>query len=73
MKRFTILFASIMMLFSLKANAQNQRVLLLESFTNTGCGPCAAYNPAMDALILQPTPCISTTPPKTVQGQAIIM
>lgn len=51
MKRFTILFASIMMLFSLKANAQNQRVLLLESFTNTGCGPCAAYNPAMDALI----------------------
>lgn len=51
MKRFTILFASIMMLFSLKTNAQNQRVLLLESFTNTGCGPCAAYNPAMDALI----------------------
>ena len=51
MKRFTILFASIMMLFSLNANAQNQRVLLLESFTNTGCGPCAAYNPAMDALI----------------------
>ena len=51
MKRFTILFASIMMLFSLRANAQNQRVLLLESFTNTGCGPCAAYNPAMDALI----------------------
>ena len=51
MKRFTILFASIMMLFSLRANAQNQRVLLLESFTNTGCTPCAAYNPAMDALI----------------------
>ena len=44
-------FASIMMLFSLNANSQNQRVLLLESFTNTGCGPCAAYNPAMDALI----------------------
>ena len=51
MKRFTIIIASLLMLFSLKANAQNQRVILLESFTNTGCGPCAAYNPAMDALI----------------------
>lgn len=43
--------ASLMMLFALKANAQNERMLLLESFTNTGCGPCAMYNPAMDALI----------------------
>lgn len=40
-----------MMLFSLKISAQNTRVLLLESFTNTGCGPCAAYNPGLDALI----------------------
>lgn len=51
MKRFTIIIASLLMLLSLKANAQNQRVILLESFTNTGCGPCAAYNPGMDALI----------------------
>ena len=51
MKRLSILFASLLMLVSLKANAQNGRILLLESFTNTGCGPCAAYNPAMDALI----------------------
>lgn len=51
MKRFTILFASIMMLFSLRANAQNQRMLLLESFTNTSCGYCGIYNPDMDALI----------------------
>ena len=51
MKRFTIIIASLLMLLSLQANAQNQRILLLESFTNTGCGPCAAYNPAMDALI----------------------
>ena len=43
--------ASLMVLFSLKVNAQNERILLLESFTNTGCGPCAAYNPTMDALI----------------------
>lgn len=51
MKRFTLILASLMVLFSLKVNAQNERILLLESFTNTGCGPCAAYNPTMDALI----------------------
>ena len=51
MKRFTIFLASLMMLVSLKTNAQNERILLLESFTNTGCGPCAMYNPGMDALI----------------------
>ena len=51
MKRFSFVFASLLMLISLKTNAQNQRILLLESFTNTGCGPCAMYNPAMDALI----------------------
>ena len=51
MKRFTIVLASLMMLFAFKVNAQNERILLLESFTNTGCGPCAYYNPTMDALI----------------------
>ena len=51
MKRFTVFLASLMMLVSLKTNAQNERILLLESFTNTGCGPCAMYNPGMDALI----------------------
>ena len=51
MKKTTFILASLMMLFVLKVNAQNERVLLLESFTNTGCGPCAQYNPAMDALI----------------------
>ena len=39
------------MLFTLKLNAQNERVLLFECFTNTGCGPCAQQNPALDALI----------------------
>lgn len=51
MKRFTIFLASLLMLVSLKTNAQNERMLLLESFTNTGCGPCAMYNPGMDAVI----------------------
>ena len=51
MKKSTIFLASLLMLVSLKTNAQNERMLLLESFTNTGCGPCALYNPGMDALI----------------------
>lgn len=51
MKRLTTVLALFLMLATLKANAQNERMLLLESFTNTGCGPCAMYNPAMDALI----------------------
>lgn len=51
MKRITMFLASLLMLVCLNSNAQNQRVLLLESFTNTGCGPCAMYNPGMDAII----------------------
>lgn len=51
MKKNTLILASLMMLFALKTNAQNERILLLESFTNTSCGYCGMYNPAMDALI----------------------
>lgn len=51
MKRFTLILASLMMLICLKVNAQNERVLLFECFTNTSCGPCAQQNPALDALI----------------------
>ena len=53
MKKSTLFLASLMMLISLKINAQNERVLLFECFTNTGCGPCAQQNPALDALIAQ--------------------
>lgn len=51
MKRITLITASLLMLVCLKANAQNERVLLFECFTNTSCGPCAQQNPALDALI----------------------
>lgn len=51
MRRFTLLLASLLVLMSLTMNAQNERVLLFECFTNTGCGPCAQQNPALDALI----------------------
>lgn len=32
-------------------NAQNQRIVVLECFTSTTCGPCASANPALDNLI----------------------
>lgn len=32
-------------------SAQNQRLVLAEEFTNASCGPCAAQNPAFDALL----------------------
>ena len=51
MKKTTLILASLLMLVALKTNAQNERVLLFECFTNTGCGPCAAQNPGLDALI----------------------
>ena len=51
MKKFTLVMASLLMLFTMRLNAQNQRVLLFECFTNTSCGPCASQNPALDALI----------------------
>lgn len=51
MKKTTLILASLLMLVALKANAQNERVLLFECFTNTGCGPCASQNPGLDALI----------------------
>lgn len=51
MKKSTCIIASLLMLFSLKVSAQNERVLLFECFTNTSCGPCAQQNPALDALI----------------------
>ena len=51
MKKFIVILVSQLILFTSYLNAQNERLSLLESFTNTGCGPCAMYNPAMDALI----------------------
>ena len=51
MKKSTIILASLLMLLSLKINAQNERILLFECFTNASCGPCASQNPALDALI----------------------
>ena len=51
MKKNILIVTALVMLFSLKVSAQNERVLLFECFTNTSCGPCASQNPALDALI----------------------
>ena len=51
MKNFFAIMACLLVLFVLNAEAQNERVLLFECFTNTGCEPCAQQNPALDALI----------------------
>ena len=50
MKKYTLLFASLMLLW-LSVNGQNERIMLLESFTNTGCSICAVYSPTLDALL----------------------
>ena len=46
---FTVLLLAYSMTY-----AQTQRLILLEHFTQASCGPCASYNPAMQALITQP-------------------
>lgn len=50
MKRLTLLLAFLAVNY---LNAQT-RVSLLEEFTGENCPPCAAYNPALDALLAQP-------------------
>ena len=47
-KIFTLICLSAMGTF---AFAQTQRTVLLEHFTQASCGPCATYNPAIEALI----------------------
>lgn len=51
MKRYGSVLAVLMILFALKVEAQTQRVMLVEEFTNVGCVPCAMQNPAFDALL----------------------
>lgn len=48
-KLFLILSISILLVFQLQA--QSQRFVMFEEFTNASCGPCAAQNPGFDALL----------------------
>ena len=39
------------MVLQLSAEAQQKRLVLIEEFTNTGCGPCASWSPLLDSCI----------------------
>ena len=43
----------VLMLFAgvLSATAQRKRLVLVEEFTNTGCGPCASWSPVLDSCL----------------------
>ena len=51
MKVFLRFGLAVLMFLGLTVSAQNDRVMLVESFTNAGCMPCAQQNPAFDSLI----------------------
>ena len=45
-----LMMAVVAMIMTLTANAQ-KRLVLIEEFTNTGCGPCATWSPLLDSCI----------------------
>ena len=51
MKQFALVLALFSVAFVLKVKAQTDRMVLIESFTNAGCVPCAQQNPAFDTLL----------------------
>lgn len=51
MRHVSVILTLFLMIVSWDTNAQNKRVLLLESFTNTGCENCAQQNPEFEALL----------------------
>lgn len=50
MNKFLLLFAVAAHLFTINVYAQ-KRTVLIEEFTNMGCGPCASYAPTLDKVI----------------------
>lgn len=53
MKKTITTLSAVILAFAL--NAQSQRLVLVEEFTQASCGPCAAQNPAFNALLSQNT------------------
>lgn len=51
MQRVITLSLALILGTVLSLNAQVQRKVLLEHFTQASCGPCAAYNPSMQAIV----------------------
>ena len=50
MKRVFVLLLAFLPFLPLYVSAQN-RLVLVEEFTNTGCGPCASWSPVLDSVI----------------------
>lgn len=50
-KLFVLLIAIAAFALPYTVQSQNQRLLMVERFTNASCGPCAAYGPAFTALL----------------------
>lgn len=50
MKKLTFLI--LLISSTLFSFGQSQRLVLLEHFTQAGCGPCAIYNPAMHTILV---------------------
>ena len=51
MKKIVTLISYLMIAAIMQSKAQTQRLVLIEEFTNASCGPCAAQNPAFNALL----------------------
>lgn len=47
----SILLLLVVIAFAIQSQAQSQRFVLFEEFTNASCSPCASQNPAFDALL----------------------
>ncbi|MBQ7512453.1 MAG: Omp28-related outer membrane protein [Prevotella sp.] len=52
MKKFLLICTLILMAISqTMGNTPQKRLVLIEEFTNTGCGPCASWSPILDKAI----------------------
>lgn len=59
MKVFRRFGLVVSMFLGLNVSAQSHRVMLVESFTNAGCMPCAQQNPAFDSLLEANIDCLA--------------
>lgn len=50
MKKYSLLLL-VFLMTAITGSAQNRRLVLIEEFTNTGCGPCASWSPLLDSCI----------------------
>lgn len=51
MKKIFTFIGCLSLAATLQTQAQSQRLVLVEEFTNASCGPCAAQNPAFNTLL----------------------